>query len=249
MATEKTRTAGGKERRRTTKTSDTVALQIVHDIMERGLVAGDRLPSEAMMLEEYRVSRGSLREALRLLEAQGLISLKPGPGGGPIVGVAESENLSRTSSLYFHLGGMTYAELFATQEELEPILARLAAQNPQREAAMAPYLEGYQIPHGGPEYHTGTRNFHADIRDLANNKVLAIYAAAVTHLISTDILAVMEPVDLYGQIIDEHGTLARLIYEGKAAEAEICMREHFQSQHEYVMRRWPSRLAELVEWR
>lgn len=195
------------------------------------------------------MSRGSLREALRLLEAQGLISLKPGPGGGPIVGIAEAENLSRTSSLYFHLGGMTYAELFASQEELEPILARLAALSPRRKSVMAPYLEGYHIPRGGPDYHSGTRNFHNDIRELAGNKVLALYAAAVTHLITTDILTVMEPVDLYGQIIAEHETLAQLIFNGQASEAELCMRDHFRSQHDYVKMRWPSRLDELVEWR
>ena len=70
-------------RSRTVKASERVAQEIVRDIVRRGLETGDRLPLEAAMVEEYGVSRTSLREALRLLEVQGLISLKPGPGGGP----------------------------------------------------------------------------------------------------------------------------------------------------------------------
>lgn len=56
------------------KTSETVALSIVHDIAARGLTRGDRLALEADMLSQYRVSRASPREALRILEVQGLRS-------------------------------------------------------------------------------------------------------------------------------------------------------------------------------
>ena len=91
------------ERSRTVKASERVAQDIVRDIVRRGLQTGDRLPLEAAMVEEYGVSRTSLREALRILEVQGLISLKPGPGGGPVVGTVEPSHLARTAALYFHL--------------------------------------------------------------------------------------------------------------------------------------------------
>src|SRR5687768_6499818 len=81
--------------RRIRKTSEVVAMQIVRDIVDRGLVEGDRLPLEAAMVRQYRVSRASLREALRLLEVQGLISLRPGRGGGPAVGAADPQHLAR----------------------------------------------------------------------------------------------------------------------------------------------------------
>src|SRR5579862_3784564 len=81
-------------RPRTVKTAETVAAAIVRDIVARGLATGDALPSENAMLEHYRVSRASLREGLRLLEVQGLIRLKPGPGGGPLVGAVDPKNLA-----------------------------------------------------------------------------------------------------------------------------------------------------------
>jgi len=72
------------------KTSEVVAFAVARDIAEHGLRSGDRLPLEAEMVEQYHVSRESLREALRLLEAQGIVSIRRGPGGGPVVGTASS---------------------------------------------------------------------------------------------------------------------------------------------------------------
>ena len=90
---------------RTLKTSESVARDIVHDIVSGGLRTGDRLEPEALMLEQYGVSRESLREGLRLLEAQGLISIRRGPGGGPIVGRVDPANFGRMSTLFYHLVG------------------------------------------------------------------------------------------------------------------------------------------------
>ena len=83
------------------------------------------------MVEQYGVSRTSLREALRLLEVQGLISLKPGPGGGPVVGTVEPAHLARTAALYFHLGGATYADVMRTQVLMESTCARFGGAAPR----------------------------------------------------------------------------------------------------------------------
>ena len=93
------------------KTAEAFARDLVHVIVSQGLTTGDKLPSEAVMLEEFGLSRESLREGLRLLEVQGLITIRRGPGGGPIVGHLDPASLGRTSTLYYHLAGGTYAEL------------------------------------------------------------------------------------------------------------------------------------------
>ena len=93
------------------KTAEAFARDLVREIVRKGLRTGDKLPSEAVMLEEFGLSRESLREGLRLLEVQGLITLRRGPGGGPIVGHLDPASLGRTSTLYYHLAGGTYSEL------------------------------------------------------------------------------------------------------------------------------------------
>ena len=65
-----------------------VAQRIVRDIVRGGLRPGDVLPPERAMLATYETGRGTLREALRLLEFQGVITLRPGPRGGPVPGAS-----------------------------------------------------------------------------------------------------------------------------------------------------------------
>ena len=235
--------------RRVLKTSETVALNIVHDIMARDLKAGDKLPLESAMLSQYRVSRASLREALRLLEVQGLISIRPGPGGGPVVGSVDARNLARTASLYFHLGGMKYADIFATQEALEPLCAQLAARHPDRAARMALFVDPSTAPVEGPGYHAATVDFHGAVYQLTGNAVLSLVTQSITQIISSHIVSTMDPVELHESILEEHGRIARAIATGRETRAYRLTQEHFQAQHEYYKRNWPARFDELIEWR
>ena len=235
-------------RRRAMKTSERVSLDIVRDIVAQGLRTGDRLPLEAAMAQQYGVSRASLREALRLLEVQGLIHLKPGPGGGPVVGSVEPSNLARTASLYFHLGGATYGQLMQTQVLLEPLCAQLAARHPDRREIMASFIDDIEV---GEErrYRTKTVDFHRAVWELAANPVLTLLTEAVTHLVTHHVVSTMDPVELRQDILDEHAVLARTIAAGKADQAGRLMSEHFQAQHDYYAEHWPTRLGELIEWR
>lgn len=235
--------------RRVIKTSETVALNIVSDIVARGFGAGDKLPLETAMLQQYRVSRASLREALRLLEVQGLISIRPGPGGGPVVGCVDARNLARTASLYFHLGGMKYADIFATRELLEPICAQLACRHPDRVAQMAPFVDPASAPIEGSEYHAVTRDFHGAVYQLAGNGVLSLITEAITRIVASHIVSTLDPVELHGAILEDHGQIAKAISAGRETRAHRLTLEHFQAQHDYYKRNWPARFEELIEWR
>lgn len=235
--------------RRVIKTSETVALNVVHDIVARGLKSGDKLPLEAAMLQEYRVSRASLREALRLLEVQGLISIRPGPGGGPVVGSVDARHLARTASLYFHLGGMKYADIFATQEILEPVCAQLACRHPERAARLAPFLDPTQTSSQGTAYHAATADFHSTVYDLTGNGVLGLLTKAITSIVTSHIVSTMDPVELHEAILDEHGQIARVISAGRESKAYRLTLDHFAAQHDFYKRNWPARFDELIEWR
>jgi len=230
------------------KASERVAQEIVRDIVARGLQTGDRLPLEAAMVDEYGVSRTSLREALRLLEVQGLISLKPGPGGGPVVGSVEPSHLAHTATLYFHLGAATYSDVMRSQVLMESTCARLAAQHPDREATMQPWLF-QELPDDVSEFRDLTTGFHGTVYRLADNPVLTLLTQAVTHIVTQHVIMTMDPVELRGPIVDEHAELARIIADGDAEAAGREMAAHFQRQHDHFAARSPARLQENIQWR
>ena len=67
------------------KTAILLAQRIVGEITDQNLAPGTLLLPEREMLQRYGVARGTLREALRFLEIQGVLTIKPGPSGGPTV--------------------------------------------------------------------------------------------------------------------------------------------------------------------
>jgi len=183
------RTKGKRERPaqsgRQLKTAELVALHIVRDIVDQSLQPGDPLMLEAEMLAHYGVSRSSLREGLRLLETQGLITIRPGPGSGTLVSDVSPSNLGRTMTLHFHMANTSYDELLDTWLTLEPIVAEFAARNPdeaRRRELMAPFLDG-SADDCMTSISTGL-NFHDAVADLANNRALSILCRAIGFIVS-----------------------------------------------------------------
>lgn len=233
--------------RRTLKTSEVVALEIVRDIVREDMQPGDRLPLEAEMLVQYRVSRSSLREALRLLEVQGLIAIRPGPGAGTVVGRVLPGNLARTLTLHLHMLGASYDELLEAWVESEPLMARLAALNPDREkvrASLTPFLDedhAWAVREG--------LQFHDIVAELADNRVLALSLRSIGFIVTEQVLTSAERGELEQQIVHDHRELAEAIIAGDAELAANRMREHIRHAVEDFKAFWPMKVGEKVQWR
>lgn len=213
--------------RRPLKISESIAHEILRDIVDQGLSTGDRLPREADMLVQYGISRSSLREALRLLEVQGLIKIRPGPGGGPVVGAADDRSLSRTLRLYLHFMGTDYEELLKAWLVTDPVLAQLAAENPDRalvKRTMAPYLK----PDQGADVEREGAEFHIAVAELAGNEVLALMFRALTTCMEAPIVAAVRQQNFDDEVIHDHVEIARAIVDGKADKARKLMKEHVE---------------------
>jgi GntR family transcriptional repressor for pyruvate dehydrogenase complex len=239
------------QRRRTAKTAETIAASIVRDIVARGLQTGDTLPPEAAMLSQYRVARGSLREGLRLLEVQGMIRLKPGPGGGPVVGSVDPQNLARITTLYLHLGGATYADLEATHLTIEPLIAELAARNPDRELVrkqLEPFLQT-GLPVEGAAYRLATNSFHGTLHELVGNRMTELLVRVVVHITMTHVIERVDTSGMRERIHQEHRDIARAVIAGQPSKARRLQEEHYTWLWEHYRNVWPARFDELIEWK
>jgi GntR family transcriptional regulator, transcriptional repressor for pyruvate dehydrogenase complex len=112
------------------KVAELVARQVRARIASGTLHAGDRLPSEAEMIEAFSVSRGSLREALRMLEGEGLIRVTRGNRKGPVVTNPDIGRLSEYASVCLALRGGTVGDIHAARTMLEPAIVRSIAESP-----------------------------------------------------------------------------------------------------------------------
>jgi len=208
------------------KRAELVALQIVEDIVSQGLQAGAKLPLEADMLKQYEVSRSSLREALRLLDVQGLITIRPGPGSGTEVGRIDPANLSGTLNLYLLMARASTTDLLEAWLMVEPLLAQLAAASSDRERvehAMRPFAS--DATQQQRELAAGLA-FHDLVADLAHNQLLSLLLGAVGFLVTEQVRLGAPDFTLSDATVHAHAEIADLIIKGDEAGAYSAMRRH-----------------------
>lgn len=109
------------------KLSHLVADRLRSQIVNGKLEAGSRLPAEAELIDIYKVSRPTLREALRVLEAEGLLSVGRGARSGAVVQAPGMERVADYSSMVLSVSGTTMAEIHQARSLLEPELIRTLA--------------------------------------------------------------------------------------------------------------------------
>ncbi|MFW6054262.1 MAG: FadR/GntR family transcriptional regulator [Thermodesulfobacteriota bacterium] len=110
------------------KIFEDVVDQIQEAILSGQLRPGDTLPPERELKEMLRISRGTLREALRVLEQKGLIEIKLGTGGGPVVKDLSDDKMRETLALLIRHQKVSLEHLAEFRMGVEGEVAALAAQ-------------------------------------------------------------------------------------------------------------------------
>lgn len=111
------------------KASDVLANRLREQILEGTLAEGSALPVERELAASVGLSRGVVRDALRVLEIEGLITTRPGRAGGSFVRRPDSTTLQRSLSALVSGRGVDFQSLLETRDALEPAAAELAALN------------------------------------------------------------------------------------------------------------------------
>ncbi|MBT8369832.1 MAG: FadR family transcriptional regulator [Deltaproteobacteria bacterium] len=110
-----------------TKVFQDVVDQIQEAIFDGRLETGQTLPAERDLKTMFNISRGTLREALRVLEQKGLIEIKLGVGGGSVVKAVDTEKMSENLGLLIRSQKVALNHLAEFREDVEGIVAAHAA--------------------------------------------------------------------------------------------------------------------------
>ena len=205
-------------------------------IADRGLRAGDRLPPERELAERLGVSRASIRQAVVVLEVQGLVEVRHGGGTYLRRDRAEGDSLDELVERRRRL-----PEVLDAREGLETELAELAAQ--RRTAADLAAVEAAlermreQIDAGG-RGEDGDRRFHAAVTAAARSGLLAEFMRTIDAAIAESRQESLRQPGRPAQSLAQHVRIAAAVRAGDPDEARAAMREHLATVRRVRLLQW-----------
>ena len=218
------------------KASDVLAARLRDLILQGALAPGDPLPSERDLVVESGLSRAPVREALRVLESEGLIATRPGRTGGSVVTLPGRASVARSVERFVRTHGVGLEALLDCRLAVEPMLAKLAAAN--RTAAELEDLERIHAAFVASVRNVGTYKrvnleWHLTVARASRNEPLT----AVMEAISTPILDaardrhVTTP-EIRQTAVKAHTVIMRAIRDQDAKAAFVGMERHISAYGE-----------------
>ncbi|MET0380076.1 MAG: FCD domain-containing protein [Spongiibacteraceae bacterium] len=215
--------------------------QIVADDLRRKIAHGiypndANLPSEAQMITQYGVSRPTIREAVRILETEGLVVTSRGGPKGAKVRAFNSNQAARMAGLVLQVRGASILDVFKLRTIIEPVAVReLAERRPRPDvSALEKLIESMQAAADYPRQLTRLlQQFDQQLMELVGNPALSLVSQMVNHIIDLHISSIPEsvrglPAPNAAGIKKSHQEFVRvveLLKAGKGAEVEKLMRQ------------------------
>ena len=170
------------------KASEAVADAVRRMIATGELAAGDALPSETVLMETFGVARPTMREAIRILESDGLVTVKRGVGGGVRIQPADVGAIARRAGLYLQIAGADFDDLKEAQDILEPGAAALAAsrRTEQELGALRLCVEQTARATTASELARVAADFHLLVLRASGNKTLRLVSEMLRHLLDAE---------------------------------------------------------------
>lgn len=215
---------------RVPKAAEVIADTLRGQIARGELRAGDALPGEADLIKQFGVSRPTLREALRILEAQALIVVARGARGGARVQLPNSRQAARHVALLLQVQGATLADVYEARMLIEPSAARLAAERASQSAAHALQeiiRDEERAIDDAEAFSRAAIRFQERLVEVSGNRTLGLLTHMLHDLVEMQRRAGVARNDTYPnrlsvrrQVIDAHRRLTDLIAAGNGTEAE-----------------------------
>ena len=218
-------------------------VQQFHSLIRQGVLQhGARLPSERLMAEQFRVSRSSVREAIRSLELQGLLVSKR--GSGTFINTEDMDSVVALIASTLSSGRETLKEIFEVRHLLEPQIAAVAARRANEEEVrrLGEILEEQQEQIEARE--TGVdadTAFHFALASATHNSALVKVVSAVEDILrrSRD-LSLQEP-GRPQRSLASHRQILKSVRAGDAEAARQDMEHHLTSVEPEILASVPAR--------
>lgn len=217
---------------------------------------GDSLGRVADLAEEYAVSLSSLREALRMLEGEGLVSLRKGPGGGVSVHKPTERSAARNVALLFQSRDVTLADVQEARTLFEPLAVRMLAERRNRRATAEHLAHLVEVQRAALDdltaFSKANAAFHQDVYSLVGNKTVAIMAEVLYEIVQKAIAAYGESRSLLPRparlkSLRSQTRLVELIAAGDGQGAEDHWRLHMHASAKGHSGEANTRVIELLD--
>jgi DNA-binding FadR family transcriptional regulator len=228
-----------------------VAQRIMRDVISGHLKPGDLLLPERTMLEKYQTGRGTLREALRLLEFQGVIALKPGPRGGPVLQDPDAAHLASTLVLLMQLKEAPFRTIVEVRSAMEPMISRLAASRMTDEAleelggtidAMRDNIDQQHV------FLEANKRFHDIIAWSSGNALFGYIVDSLLGIMDGTVIGIDYPSPRRAAILKAHDEIFQALRSHDPQASEDTMRDHINAYVKYAERKFPHVLEEVIRW-
>jgi DNA-binding FadR family transcriptional regulator len=227
---------------RVPKMSEMVAADIRTRILNGEFKPGESLASESALMEEHGVSRPTLREAIRLLEAGQLISVRRGSHRGPVVRLPDTGVTAQSFAMLLQLRGCTLADVYRFRMIFEPPAARMAAENATAEQVAELRQTVQEEDAAISDWALFTLiswQFHTQLVALSGNVTMGVVAETLQHVSSRHadlaLVSVANRKSLGDRSMKAHHKLVELIAAGEGADAERFWERHMQAAGELLL--------------
>jgi GntR family transcriptional regulator, transcriptional repressor for pyruvate dehydrogenase complex len=213
---------------RTATMSTQIVAQVRDALFAKELRPGDFLGTEKDLAERFGVSRIVARDALRTLEAQGIVEIKVGSGGGARIAQGNARLFAEALAVQLDLAGVSVAEIMDAQRAIECLAAELAAVNSTAEdqaRLRALIAEAERDRDDVTAFTRLGREFHLAVAEAGHNRVLVVQLISLQHVSWPARNPTLTP-KVAQRILDAHKELASLIEIRDAAGARRLMDEH-----------------------
>lgn len=223
------------------KRSDLLVQEVKRWIVAGKLQPGDRLPQESRLMELLESSRGTVREALKVLESQGLVEIIRGVEGGARISTVSYDKASQSLSNYLYFQELSWAQVYGVREKLEPMMAAEVVDILEQ-GDLDALRKTVEVCHLGIEGKVNSRvhriaeiEFHSILSRKSRNPILRFSCCFINDMLRDQLLADLH--DISGPIgsrfsceaVEYHSKIIDAIEAKNPAEVEKLMYDHVHS--------------------